>query len=194
MRALLLAISFFTVQPAFALQLQQQGPVAVLAGSINPGDAETFKAFMARPEARAIKQLHLASGGGSIRDAREIARIVRDARLTTVVDASRAVCYSACTGIFAAGQRRHYLNAQSIIDGISLMKQDGGLGFHEGSVITADGRKSHAAASEAMAQFYRDVGVANAVPLINRADFDKIHRISAPTALASGIATSLSAP
>lgn len=194
MRACLAALVILSVQPALAIQLQQRGSVAVLAGSIEPGDAETFKKFMARPQAREIRQLQLASGGGSIKDAREIGRLVRDARLTTIVDAKHAVCYSACTGIFAAGQRRHYLNAQQIIDGISLMKQDGGLGFHEGSVMTADGRKAHAAANEAMAQFYRDMGVPNAVALINRADFDKIHRISATTALANGIATSLSAP
>lgn len=194
MRILLLAAVTVIAMPAHAAQFAQRGPIAIMAGDIKAGDADAFKAFMARPEARDIRQLHLASGGGNIREARAIGQMVRDAKLTTVVDASRSVCYSACTGIFAAGRQRHYINAQTIIDGISLMKQDGGLGFHEGSVVTPEGRKAHALANEAMADFYRDMGVPNAARLINRADFDKIHRINGTTALANGIATSLSAP
>ncbi|MGL4323153.1 MAG: hypothetical protein ACRCTD_03860 [Beijerinckiaceae bacterium] len=196
MRALTFAAACLCagVIPSHAAQFAQHGSIAILAGNIQKGDADAFRAFMARPEAREIRQLHLTSGGGNIREAREIGRMVREAKLTTVVDAARAVCYSACTGIFAAGRNRHYMNAQAIIDGISLMKVDGGLGFHEGSVITDQGRQSWAGASDAMAEFYREMGVPNAVHLINRADFDKIHRISSTTALANGIATSLSAP
>lgn len=194
MRLLFITAVAAVALPAEAAQFAQRGPVAILAGEIKAGDAEAFKSFMTRSEARDIKQLHLSSGGGNIREARAIGQIVRNANLTTVVDASRSVCYSACTGIFAAGRQRHYLNAQSIVDGISLMKQDGGLGFHEGSVMTAEGRKAHVLANEAMADFYRDMGVPNAARLINRADFDKIHRINGTTALANGIATSLSVP
>ncbi|MGL4494769.1 MAG: hypothetical protein ACRCUX_03080, partial [Beijerinckiaceae bacterium] len=79
MRRAVLALaccSALTTLPAHAVQFQQRGTVALMAGNIQKGDADAFRSFMARPEAREIRELHLASGGGNIREAHEIARMV----------------------------------------------------------------------------------------------------------------------
>jgi hypothetical protein len=179
--------------PAWAIELSQSGNRAILRGPIVEGDHLKFKDFMARPEAKQITVLYLHSPGGRVLPAREIARDVRNAGLATAVDASKAFCNSACTGIFAGGVRRHYLNAGSITDG-----GDGknlGLGFHEGNNLQSSGSRGYSgAATSTMINTYYEMGVGAAADLATKAAYNKMYRISGQTALSLGIATSLSAP
>ncbi len=62
-----------------------------------------------------------------------------NAGLVTVVDASRDSCNSACTGLFAAGVRRLYLNA-GFPDGAAVKT---GLGFHEGNAPQQSGGRGY---------------------------------------------------
>ncbi len=51
---------------------------------------------------------------------------------------ARQICESACTILFLSGTQRHYVNAGGLQD--RLGGQRGGLGFHEGNNMNADGR------------------------------------------------------
>lgn len=185
----LLAASSFS---AAAIELSQKGSTASLSGGIIDGDQYKFRDFMARPEASQIKTLYLHSPGGKVNPAREIARAIRAAGLATVVDASRNRCNSACTGIFTAGVRRHYINAPAEDrDGGA----DRGIGFHEGNAVGASGKKDYSgSATSTMINTYYEMGVPGASQVVTKAAFNKMHYISGQTALSLGIATSLSAP
>ncbi len=179
--------------PAPAIEISQKGSVAAVSGPIRNGDEFILRDFLARPEARQIRVVSLNSPGGRILPAREMARMIRKAGLTTMVDAARGACESACTGLFVAGVRRHYLNAGAIPDGEG--RRGAGLGFHEGnSNRSAGGRGYSGAATAEMTNIYYEMGVSGAAALVTRSAFDRMYRVSGPTALSLGIATSLSTP
>lgn len=194
--ALSLMLSSILIAPAArAIELSQRGDVAMLSGSIAIGDDRKLRDFLALPTGSRIKTLYLNSPGGKVLEAREMARMIRAAGLTTVVDASRARCNSACTGLFIGGLRRLYINASGFSDG-EIARGSLGLGFHEGNVARgASGRKVYSGrASGGMINTYYEMGVGSAAALVSKADFNRIYRISGSTALALGIATSLSPP
>ena len=185
--ALLLAAS--SVQ---AIELRAQGAAAYLSGDIRPGDEFVFEKFLA--QAPTVRTLYLSSNGGFVLPTLEIARLVRKAGLATAVDASRAKCQSACTGIFVAGVRRHYFNAGAIVEGVQT-KGGVGLGFHEANAYSVSGRRSYSGSATAyMINIYYEMGVPGAAELITKSDPRSIYSVSAATAQSLGIATSLSAP
>ncbi len=70
-------------------------------GDIRQDDIDQFKEAL-RGNSQ-IRELHLNSSGGSVYAATEIAKIVMDHGLNTLVD---GMCISACVDVFLAGQRR----------------------------------------------------------------------------------------
>jgi hypothetical protein len=178
---------------AEAAQFSQKGSVAQLSGGINRGDGQKFEDFMARPEAASLKVIYLDSGGGSVGDAARIARAIRKARLATVVNASSARCESACTGIFTGGVARHYINAQKLVDGEGGPAR--GLGFHEGNNAQSGSARTYSgAATSGMINIYYEMGVGAAAQFATKSAYNKMYRVSGPTALQTGLATSLSPP
>lgn len=73
-------------------------------GRIVPGTADSLKAFLDAQEGE-VKTLVLHSPGGSVRDAIAMARLIREAKLTTEVP-DNAYCASSCPLVFAGGEKR----------------------------------------------------------------------------------------
>ncbi len=179
--------------PAEAVQLTQRGTVISLSGRIENGDQYLIKDFLATPSGRQARIVYLDSPGGFVQAAREMAREIRAAGLTTVVDAARARCHSACTGLFTGGVRRHYINSGRLQDGEAGLKP--GLAFHDGSSINQRGQRDFSGAGTAgMINTYYEMGVGAAASLVQKASFKQLYYISGETALSLGIATSLAAP
>ena len=98
-----------TIQPGTAAEFQrfldENDPAAnATASSENPGDAPS-PAKGGRLRER-IRKLFLHSPGGSVDDAIEMARLVRERRIATFVPAD-GYCASACPLLFAGGLTRH---------------------------------------------------------------------------------------
>lgn len=75
-----------------------------LAGAIQPGDAARFARHLEEmPAPPQVVSLH--SPGGSVQDALEIGRALREAGIDTAIEAGSA-CFSACPYILAAGPVR----------------------------------------------------------------------------------------
>lgn len=81
----------------------------LLEGAIEVGDAARFAQYL---EARAAPpaQIALHSPGGSVSDALEIGRMIREGGVDTVMQAG-AACFSACPYILAAGVARRVSRA-----------------------------------------------------------------------------------
>jgi hypothetical protein len=191
--ALALLAGVFQAATAMALEFSQRGNAITVSGPIKPGDNVAFEEFMAQPDRSDIKIFHLNSNGGTIGVALDIARSIRKRGGTTVVDA-RNSCESACTVIFAGGRNRHYINANNLQDRLGGAR--GGLGYHEGNNSNSDGRgrQYSGGASQAMNNAYYELGSGGAGQFMVKAGFRDMYRISGPTALSSGLATSLSPP
>lgn len=187
------SMSVMASMPASAIWLSENGPAATLTGPFTVGDEAVFKAFLEKPRAQPIRVLYLSSAGGKIAPAMAIGRMVRKAGLATVVDADAASCSSACTFVFVAGVRRHYVNGDHVSEGLSAQN---GLGFHpahrdrgrvEGSRLSERG-------SERARAYYAAMGTPRAAELMDKAAFNTLYRPNGQTALALRIATTLSAP
>jgi hypothetical protein len=176
---------------ANAVELSRNGADAVLSGPIQSGDDHIFHLFLSKPGAPPIRNLYLNSPGGMVFEAYKISELVRAAGITTVVDAARARCDSACTAIFISGVKRYYLNARSIVDGAT--RPTAGLGFHQSMSWSGQfGEPKYSwAGSDLMSHVYREMGVPGAADLADRANFTGIYRVSGGTALSLGIATAL---
>lgn len=189
--ALLLASA---LSPAHAIYLSESNGVAYLQGSIGDGDDAKFKAFLAQPRTVPIKVLQLSSSGGRVNAGIGIARQVRAAKLATLVDAAAATCDSACTYIFVAGVKRHYVNSSNVFEGFSSRA---GLGFHPAHRKGGSARDAHALhddASDKARRHYAAMGTPRASELMDKAAFNTLYRINGQTALQMRIATSLSPP
>ena len=142
-----------------------------------------------------VQIVNLNSGGGKIEPAGDIARLIRAHGLATLVDGAHAKCASACTVIFAGGVRRYYANAQGLSEGPMSKSSFVGLGFHQGnSKLSLEGNKYSGRATAMMISFYYELGMSRAAELVDKAPPERYYRISGPTALAMGIATSLQGP
>ena len=110
------------VQPAGAFQAKRMttdsGVVLRLRGDIRAGDYGRLKAIL---QDGAVVGLEIRSGGGSLEDGFDIARIVRDNGL--VVYAS-GECNSVCAVIFFAAKARHLGRASKI--GVHSVSNDRG--------------------------------------------------------------------
>jgi hypothetical protein len=179
--------------PAHAIWLSENGSSAWLSGSIEHGDEETFKAFLEKPRSQPLQVVHLSSEGGFLTPAMAIGRLIRKAGLATAVDAGRTSCDSACTFIFAGGVRRHYVNAESLFEGLS---GHAGLGFHpshsKGNRIRSGEHSERGTAR--MRAFYAEMGMPRAADLMQKASITTMFRPNARTAQELRIATSLAAP
>lgn len=91
--------------------VRTEGSNAITAiGRIDPGTAALFAAFV-EAEGEGAETLHIHSPGGSVSDAIEMARMVRNAGLHTVIP-DDGYCASACPLLFAGGvERRAGANA-----------------------------------------------------------------------------------
>jgi hypothetical protein len=78
-----------------------------LSGEITPGDADRLLAEVkgAMNDRRVIAGIRLSSPGGNVGEGFNLARIVRDAKIATIVP-DRATCASACFIVFAAGSEK----------------------------------------------------------------------------------------
>ncbi|MFZ0809059.1 MAG: hypothetical protein WAM83_00435 [Bradyrhizobium sp.] len=93
------------VRPATALQIKRvetdAGPVLKLLGDVRDGDYGRLKSAL---QDGSVVGLEITSGGGSLEDGFDIARVVRDRGL--VVYASKE-CDSVCAFIFLAAKERY---------------------------------------------------------------------------------------
>jgi hypothetical protein len=182
--------------PADALTITVRGSDLYLSGFIELGDHAKFEAVMMANRGR-LRTVHLNSRGGWSGDMREIARDIRKAGLNTAVDGSRAICASACTVLFAAGAQRFYYNADRVAEGVRKADGGPGLGYH-GAGNSRDtirmAGQSPGAGMQGVINMYYEMGSPAGANLANQAAFTELNRINGRTALALGIATSLSRP
>jgi len=189
-----LAICFLMLSGAAqAITLTQKGDAIYLKGAIRPGDHIVLREFLASaaPKPRII---FLHSPGGGTYEAQQMARMIRASELVTAID-GRTYCRSACPGLFAAGVKRHYFNSAGIEDHLGK-KNEMGLGYHEGHDGNETGlgiRQSGKASSQMIDVFYEH-GSPAAAQFVPKAPPDKMYYVSGATALALGLATSLSPP
>ena len=90
-----------TIQPA---AVQSGRPVLLLQGRIVPGDAARLRAALAGVSPR-VAGLVLNSPGGSVLEAQDMAKLIRDSGAAVLVPAN-AVCASACFMLFAAARNK----------------------------------------------------------------------------------------
>jgi hypothetical protein len=81
--------------------------VLVLSGEITSGDTERLLAEVktAMNDRRVIAGMQLSSPGGNVEEGFKLARVVRNAKIATIV-ADGAMCASACFIVFAAGSEK----------------------------------------------------------------------------------------
>ena len=183
---LALALGVFLSLGAHAGEIRASGRIITISGEIVPGDQFKFRDLLKETGAAAIR---LNSPGGDIYTAGEIARQIRAARSSTIVDAARDSCISACTILFAGGQRRLYLNAERV--GESSDPGDfRGLGFHQANHPDQAGPGRYSGEGTAqMKSLYYEFGVPNAATLAKNASPDEVFLITGREAVAMGIAT-----
>ena len=185
-----LAIASLCGSGAQACQMSLAGKALWLRGHIDAGDQLRFRDLIDSAGAGGVSTVHLDSRGGDIYSAGEIARQIRIAGLSTVVDASQHVCASSCTIIFVGGVRRVYLNADRV-GGLSDGRGFRGLGFHEGALTGQYGPDTYSGAATAlMISLYQELGVPGAANLVDRASPEAIYGLSGAMAMRLGIATS----
>jgi hypothetical protein len=196
-RSFCLALALCTAAlPSDAAEFIVRDGSMVITGPINFGDHARFREALEKSDVQ-VGTVYLDSSGGRLEDAREIARHIRDLRLTTVVDGRTSTCWNACAVMFAAGWRRHYVNAGAVFEGAAVGIGGGGLGF-QGRIRIASGAapsSPHEAAEKAETMsLFLEFGVPNAVPLGSKARRNTVYRINGKTALDLGVATSLETP
>ena len=179
----------FAPSPAAALSVSRSGTTITLSGSIVPGDHIKFREAM-----QGAKIVNLNSTGGNIEAATEIGRLIRGARMVTLVNGASANCQSACGVIFASGSSRHYVNASGVADHLGA-RGERGLGFHEGNAPGPSGKREQSGrASSSMINAFYEFGASGGASLVTKAAFNQMYYVSGVTALSLGIATSSSAP
>jgi hypothetical protein len=135
---------------------------AILAkGSIDQDDAFSFQTYLSKLPPKPVTSLYLDSGGGSVRGAIAVGRVVNEAKIRTFV-VGQARCNSACTNIFLAGRDRETDKPYRVKGSTNA------LGFHNFIPILQD--KSYTAKDAAgvitsaqstiylLATFYQEIG------------------------------------
>jgi hypothetical protein len=117
--------------------------VLLLHGTFGAGSADVVRRLLA--ENPGIRTIALASIGGRLREAAEIAALARTRRLNTYVD---TVCESACTFVFLAGADR-------------AATPNARVGFHRPSFAGVN-PVAQVRATERMLETYRDAGIPRA--------------------------------
>ena len=180
-----------TAGPAAAVDFVVRSDVLFAWGDIKNGDQYEFKKVLAAAGGDRIRIVDLNSNGGFVYAAGEIARTIREKHLTTFVDASRSYCHSACTILFAGGERRFYVNAEGIPDGPTKRTWKG-LGYHAGSSSDSRDPDHYSGSGTGLVIGYLyELGVPKAADLTTAAPPDAVYMLSGPKALELGIATDL---
>lgn len=188
-----IASVFNGVSEVRALDISAHGSVLSLSGPIKPQDGPNFRAVF-EPIKGAIRVVDLNSSGGNIAAAVEIGRLIRANHLTTEIDASRSICASACTVLFASGVDRRYVNGEGIREGVGSFGGRG-LGYHEGNNKLSPGSDHFSGqASADMINAFYEFGVGSAADLITKSGPKSLYYISSQTALRMGVATSTAKP
>jgi hypothetical protein len=179
--------------PAHAIYLTESNGAAYLSGAFDRGDEVVFAKFLAQPRARPIRTIWLDSRGGTLVSAMIIGMMARRARLTTAMRADSGVCDSACTLVFAGGVRRHYVNGNSVFEGLSSQS---GLGFHGANIRgnAAQAPIKSNTGTALMNRYYATMGMPAVANLIAQSAINTVYRPSGATALRLRIATSLAEP
>lgn len=176
--------------PAYSMSITQRGDTVRLAGTIVMGDEIRFRELVASHAGDLTVDVN--SGGGKIAAAKDIARLIRAKGWSVRLDAANSKCASACTVIFAAGSKRIYLNGERLPEGVQGKSGFRGLGYHEGNdPLSLQAGRYSGGATAAMIGMYYELGARAAVDLVTKAPPDKLYRISGPTAVSLGLATSL---
>ena len=184
-----LAVLTVTGAGARACEMSIAGKELWLRGHIVSGDQIKFRELIDNAGPGRVASVHLDSPGGDIYSAGEIARLIRTAGLSTVVDASRHMCASSCTIIFAGGVKRVYLHAERV-GGLTTGRGFKGLGFHEGAYSGSVGPGSFSGEATAlMVALYQELGVPSAAELVDHAPPYAIWGLSGQMAMELGIAT-----
>jgi hypothetical protein len=109
------------------------------AGTIMPGTAKAFAEEVTKHGAY-IRTVVLESPGGSVRDALDMGRLIREKKFSTAVEA-RHYCASACPLVFASGVERHAQgNAAIGVHEVAAFGDDtmsGAAGMRSGQQISA---------------------------------------------------------
>jgi hypothetical protein len=106
--------------PGYTMRIMRDGQEMEIAGGFKFGLTRDARAMM--DTAPNLKVLHLASIGGRIGEARELAQLIVERGLVTY---TATQCLSACTIAFIAGRDR-------------FLKTEGRLGFHRASFAGQD--------------------------------------------------------
>lgn len=116
----------------------------VLSGDMGWGSADALeRALTAHPE---IHLLELESSGGLVYEKNKLVALVQRHRLDTLV---RGMCYSACTSVFLAGERR-------------FVGPDAKLGFHQSGYAGRPKNTTWDSPEYELAIFYRERGISDA--------------------------------
>lgn len=176
-----------------SMWMSESGTKAYLTGFVGPQDDKKFEEFLERPRAQKLKTIYLSSPGGYLKAAVAIGRMIRKAGIATAVEAEKVLCDSACNMIFAAGVKRYYIHGERVTEGFSAMT---GLGYHPSSQMRdLRGPATYSdKGTDAMLQYYREMGQPRTAELAHKAAFNTIFRPNGATALHLKIATSLAEP
>ena len=126
------------MQIAMSFRVGEDGAASAV-GRIETGTADTFEQFLiANP---GITSLTIHSGGGSVSDALQIARLIREKQIATVVPAN-GYCASSCPLMMAAGVKRRagegaWIGVHQVYSAASVIGtlQEGMAGAQEISAI-----------------------------------------------------------
>jgi len=182
--AVLVCTMASSVVSAEAAQVTRQGTTVTVRGLIGSGDDVAFEQAAPQGSYRTVVLSSPGAGEGGLPAAIAMARSIRAAGASTVVNASGSLCGSACTLLFAAGAQRYYIGGDRIVEGVRAKGQSG-LGFHQA-------RSPRGTAQ--MASVYSEMGASAGADLSSRSPFETLYYISGATALSTGIATSLKRP
>ena len=75
-----------------------------LKGKIEPGDAVTLQAYIAKLPIKRVTTVHLNSLGGSFDEGMALGRFFHRAKIRTIVAGTGVTCTSACTTAFLGGR------------------------------------------------------------------------------------------
>ena len=190
-----LAVALAGVVPAWSVEITRRGDAVLLSGVIRAGDEAVLREWLEGDSPAGARVVWLASPGGSVGAAREMARLLRREGWTTVVDAARMRCMSACTILFSAGVKRHYLGTGRLRSGVLGPQESRGLGYHQGTEDLASQPAGFSGmATVAVIGAFYELGTPAAASLPDLAPPDRLYVLSGEEALARGIATSLAAP
>lgn len=177
------------------ITLSVQDHYIVLKGGICPGDDKKFQTFLTTVD-KSIRTITLTSGGGNGEAAQAMGVIIREGGYNTYVDASNK-CASACTHIFAAGNKRYYVGANDIVTGVEAAR---GLGYHypnsrHTDETDADKDKGfNAMTVPYLNKMLSPEGAKKVVALMSGNRTTKVTWLNGEEALRAGIATALVAP